>query len=487
MVSGDPPGPETRHRSAPVSRSSRRLPLGPLAVLLVAPLVRPLQATAQHGAPPPAAASPAPPLDAATRRDVVDSLAAEVERVYVDADTGRRIAGRLRERLAAGAYDRLAEPPLFANALGDDLRAVNGDLHLGVRYAPGFPAFPTGARLPTPRPTPPGSAPADEPRPTPAMVAELAAQNFGLERAARLEGNVGYLEVRAFYDLPEAFATAEAALGFLERTDAMIFDLRQMPGGSGDMSNWLLSHFTGPDTVPNLKIVNRSAGDSVVRWTLAQVTGTRRPDVPLFILTSRGTASAGEDFTFALHNLGRATIVGERTAGAGHNNAFIAIGHGFVASISYTRVMDPATGREWERVGIQPDVAVAPDSALDAAHALAIAAAAARASDPVKRRTLALTAETLAARTHPHRVPPGLLARYAGLYGERSLRVQDGRLVFQRNPYPPQPLLALNDSTFALAVLQRVTVQHARSGIPRLVLARGEGDTVRVERTGPVR
>jgi retinol-binding protein 3 len=464
-----------------MSRSARGR-LG-LAFLLFA-----TPAAAQHGGAPHSAPGGAPTLDAALRQDVVDSLAAQLERVYVDADTGRLIARRLRERLAAGAYERLADAGGFAAALADDLRAVNGDLHLGVQYAPGFPAFHPGpAGLPTPRATPPGSVAADEPTPTPAMLAEWRARNFGLERAARLEGNVGYLDVRGFFDGPEAFATADAALGFLERTDAMIFDLRKMPGGSGDMSNWLISHFTGPDTVPSLKIVNRSAGDSVVRWTLAKVTGARRPDIPLFILTSRGTASAGEDFTFVLHNLGRATVVGEPTAGAGHNNAFIDVGHGFVASISYTRVMDPKTGREWERVGIQPDVAVAPDSALDVAHALALQAVAARVSDPARKRELVVTAEVVAARAHPRRLPAALLARYAGTYGERTLTVRDGGLVFRRIPFPPRPLITLSDSTFALESLERVTVENARAGRPRLVLVRSEGDTVRAERTGPVR
>ena len=42
-------------------------------------------------------------LDATTRREVVDSLAARLVRMYVDADTGRMIADKLHARLAAGA------------------------------------------------------------------------------------------------------------------------------------------------------------------------------------------------------------------------------------------------------------------------------------------------------------------------------------------------------------------------------------------------
>ena len=458
------------------------MPIAPVCrALLCACLALPASAGAQTGARPPAAG-----LDAAVRRAVIDTMAAQFERFYVDADTGRLIARRLRERLAAGAYDRFGDTNRFAEALTSDLRTVNGDLHLGVQYAPGLPTDrPGSGGLTTPRPSQPGVPAPDEPQPTPAMLAEWRQANFGLERAARLEGNVGYLDVRGFFDVPEAFAATGAALAFLERTDAMIFDLREMPGGSGDMSNWLLSHFTGTDTVASLAITNRSAGDSVVRWTLAKVPGRKRPDVPLFILTGRGTASAGEDFAFVLHNLHRATLVGDRTAGAGHNNAFLDAGHGFVLSLSYTRVMDPRTGKEWERVGVQPDVRVAPDSALETAHVLALQAIAGRTSDLERRHALELTAEALQAQLHRHRVPARLLAHYAGTYGERTLTVRGDTLMFRRVPYPPHALIALDDSTVALAMVERITLEREGARPPRLRLVRENGDTVRAARTGP--
>src|SRR5512141_2948560 len=135
VVPGAPPGPAVpgapeRPVSRPVCAARPAHPACParlgLAFLLCAV---PAAAAAQHGGPPRPAAAPAPALDAALRRDVVDTLAAELERVYVDADTGRLIARRLRERLAAGAYERLTDAQGFADALREDLQAVNGDLH----------------------------------------------------------------------------------------------------------------------------------------------------------------------------------------------------------------------------------------------------------------------------------------------------------------------------------------------------------------------
>ncbi|MFL5540051.1 MAG: S41 family peptidase, partial [Longimicrobiaceae bacterium] len=65
--------------------------------------------------------------------------------------------------------------------------------------------------------------------------------------------------------------------------------------------------------------------------------------------------------------LGRATIVGETTAGAGRNNMLLPVGSGLVASVSISRVSDPRTGRQWEAVGVKPDLEVPSDQALDAA------------------------------------------------------------------------------------------------------------------------
>jgi hypothetical protein len=83
-------------------------------------------------------------------------------------------------------------------------------------------------------------------------------------------------------------------------------------------------------------------------------------------------------------------------------------------------------------------------------------------------------------------VPAKLLARYAGTYGERVVSVGEGGLTFRRIPYPPQPLVPLDDSTFALATVERLTLLGATAGRPRLRLVRSRGDTVQAERTGPV-
>lgn len=301
---------------------------------------------------------PSGPLTDQARRAVVDSAAGLLARFYVTRDTAEMIGTRLRERARSGAYagmDRAA----FAEALTADILAVHPDQHL--RVAAGPPAQGPQRRAPH---------------------ADSAAGRFRFITDARvLDGNVGYLKMSSFPGPREAMDEMAAALRTLERTDAMIIDVRESRGGSAQLANFLISHFTAPDVL-SLAVFDPATGDTTLRRTLPEVAGPRRLDVPLFVLIDKGSRSAAEDVPFVLRNLGRATLVGERTAGAGRNNRFFPLGEGMSISISVTRVWDPCTGAEWERTGIEPDIAVPPADALQAALRAA--------RDPARRPAAAL-------------------------------------------------------------------------------------------------
>ena len=296
------------------------------------------------GATPADAATAAAPIDASAQRAVVDSIARVLERVYPSADTGRAIGARIRERERSGAYASLATASAFARAVTDDMRALNGDRHLNL--------------------IPPGVGRARRGGPD-GEEAERA-RNYGIVESRVMEGGVGYLRLSGLSGSPNAPARLGQVLGELGDIRAMIIDLRGAPGGSAEMANAVISHFTAPD-LPSLRVVSRSEGTDEVRHTLATVDGPRRTGIPLYVLVDRGSASAAEDVPFVLQSLGRATIVGETTAGAGRNNLILPVGSGMMASVSITRVSDPRTGREWELVGVKPDIEVPSEQALDAA------------------------------------------------------------------------------------------------------------------------
>jgi hypothetical protein len=420
------------------------------------------------------AQAPAPTtIDAATRREVVDSLAARLTRMYVDADTGRMIADKLRARLAAGAYDSGSDPRRFSDLLTSDLQSVNGDKHLSASYTPG--AAGSGG----PRGVSPGGAPQND---------RARRDHWGLGRVDVLPGNVGYMKVTGFDGSPAAIAATAGALKYLEGTDAMIFDFRGMGGGSGQQSNYLISHFVSGDTVPSLLVVDRFRGTRTVRYTLASVPGLRRTDIPVWILIDRGTASAGEDFSFVLQQLGRAKTVGDRTAGAGHNNGIFPIAAGFSASISLTRVSDARTGKEWERVGVQPDIPVNPGDALTVAHLAALDSLQRSATDPAQRSAVATARVSVDAQAHPHTVAAKALASYTGTYeGGRVIALEGGTLLYRRDASrPPRALVAVNDSTFVLNNAIQVAFERDTSGTMRMVQRLADGSLFVIPRLGDV-
>ena len=398
-------------------------------------------------------------LDAATRRDVIDTITAQVERIYVDADTGRMIAGKVRERLRAGAYDSVADPSRLAQLLTADLRSVNHDLHLNVSYSTGNPGG--GGRAG-------GGA-----------LAFLGKSNhFALGRVDVLPGNIGYMEINGFSVDQAARDVIVGALKYLQTTDAMIIDLRRNRGGDANLVNFLISHFTGPDTLASLTVKTRAGNRSYTRYTMASVPGPRRPDVPLYVLTSRATGSAGEDCAFVLKNLKRATIIGDRTAGAGHNVSIIPSGHGFQTGISFSRVSDPRTGQEWEQVGVQPDVKVDVNTALDVGQSMALKALATKADD-AQRALIGLFLESVDARVRPHEVSAARLAAYAGEYeGNRRLSVHDGRLIYEA-PIGGlvETLVALSDSVFVASSQARLVFEHGAGGRTTLRVRGTDGAT----------
>jgi C-terminal processing protease CtpA/Prc len=89
------------------------------------------------------------------------------------------------------------------------------------------------------------------------------------------------------------------------------------------------------------------------------------------LLTSKKTGSAGEHLALSLKRTGRATLIGESTAGAGHYGNVMRMGPSYAAFVPVGRTFDPDTNEGWEGVGVKPNVEVPADKALDEALNLA--------------------------------------------------------------------------------------------------------------------
>lgn len=302
-------------------------------------------------------------LSAAQQQEVVTRLADLLENRYLDIDTGRRYAERLRAQLAGGAY-----AGLDAAALGErvtaDLQAISPDRHL--RLAP-------NADFAKPRARP------DAPQSTRQTGPD------GLEDA-KMIGDVAYLRFNMFPADPTSGETARAFLLSHADARAVIIDARPLRGGGDTVMDALLPLFyaqptrllrldmraSGPDDdgEASATMVRQPAPAGIVRLE-HQVTPfageTRLQRTPIYYLTSRKTASAGEHMALALKRSGRATLIGETTAGAGHFGWIETLPNGFAAFIPIGRTYDPDTGFDWEGKGVTPDVATPADAALDEA------------------------------------------------------------------------------------------------------------------------
>ena len=293
---------------------------------------------------------------------VVSRVADELERHYVDAETGRRLAAALRSRLGSGAYPASTAGEELARRVTADLRAASGDGHLGLEYSAA--------------PIPEEDRAAAEELDRRDRIRYYGPQlNFGFQRVELLPGNIGYLDLRVFAPLDWGGETATAAMTLLANSDALVIDLRQNGGGHGEMAQWIASYLLAAEPRPLSGEYSRASGATTQRWSLPYVPGKRYgAEKPVYVLTSRRTFSAAEALAYDLQALKRATVVGERTGGGAHPYENVKLDAHFVLWLPKARSVNPLTGGNWQGVGVRPDIEVTSDDAL----ATALAAARAR-------------------------------------------------------------------------------------------------------------
>jgi hypothetical protein len=305
-------------------------------------------------------------------QEVAVKLAGELEKSYVFEDKGHAMAAALRSKAESGAWNSL-EGDALARALTQECQAITHDKHLNV----GHESAGRGQGLHT-----------QNPRDAAAEKRDTLQRNNGFERAERLQGNVGYLEVRGFPQADLFTPTAAAAMAFLQNTDALVIDLRRNGGGEPEAVRYLCSWFFGAEPVHLNTLVNRERKTSDEYWTLRELPGPRYLDKPVFVLTGSHTFSAAEECAYNLQSLKRATIVGQTSGGGAHPVSRRDLGQGFSVMLPVARAENPVTKTNWEGVGVKPDVEVAEDAALEQAWALALDALAAREKDGERRKQL---------------------------------------------------------------------------------------------------
>ena len=319
----------------------------------------PLLAQAADRAPASPAGAPAMlPLEPGEGRDVAQKLADQLVGAFVFHDQAEAYAAMLRKNAAAGRYDSGTREAL-AKLLTDDLQAVHKDGHLHVEVADHQQR--DGANNGPPSGFPPL-----------------------IQSAKTIAPGIGYIRFTAFFGTDEEMAGVRKWLAENRNSKALIFDLRNHHGGGLDEQDAIFSYIFAAKTPlvkmamardiyeqhgsplqpgPTLAFV--ADGDKMVATHTAipgDDTALRRSKI--YLLVSNKTASAAEHFALALQSTGRATLIGEATAGANHFGGGQDINEHFAVWMPVGRTYDIKTGKDWEGAGIAPDIEADPKQAL---------------------------------------------------------------------------------------------------------------------------
>ncbi len=295
-------------------------------------------------------------IDAKTRIAVIEGAIKALNENYVFPETAKKMEQTVRERMKRKEYDKITSAENLASTLTSHFQEVSRDKHLRVRFS--FEPLPDFGK--------------QQQAPSPEQRAWASARNFGFEKVERLDGNIGYLELRGFMEAEMASETAAAAMSFLANTGALIIDLRRNGGGQPEMVALVSSYLFDKPTHLN-DIYSRFDNRTQEFWTREPVAGKRYGESkPVYVLTSNHTFSAAEEFSYNLKNLKRATIVGETTGGGAHPVRPHRINEHFAIGVPFARAINPITKTNWEGVGVKPDVEAPAAQALKTAHLLAL-------------------------------------------------------------------------------------------------------------------
>ena len=298
-------------------------------------------------------------------REIVTKAMELLRANYVFPDQAEQAATAVEAKLEAGEYDDLDEVTL-TERLTRDLQEITGDRHLRVVLGGGPGPGPHSQRVPEPK------EPEDHETRRLAMRRRGRLDNFGIRRAERLDGNVGYLDVRRVAMPANAGPAITAAMELVAGTYALLLDLRQNHGGSPEGVVFWCSYLLDERPTHLNDIFHADTGETRQFWALPYVPGTRYLDRPVYVLTSGHTFSGGEDFAYTLQALGRATVVGETTGGGAHPTRGFPISAAVHIGIPFARSVNPVTGTNWQGTGVVPDVAVPEAQARDTAYAKAL-------------------------------------------------------------------------------------------------------------------
>lgn len=176
-----------------------------------------------------------------------------------------------------------------------------------------------------------------------------------VSRKTLADGAVGYIGLAGFSDRASIDFAAAVAADVAAGQRALLIDLRGNPGGFITAARDIASQFLASGTV----FWEQDAAGDLTEVTAEPGGAATDPSIRVVVLVDGGTASASEIVSAALHDRGRAKLVGSRTFGKGTVQQWTQLeGDSGGFRLTIARWLTP--DRVWiNGTGITPDVVVA--------------------------------------------------------------------------------------------------------------------------------
>lgn len=379
------------------------------------------------------------PITAEMKKETVENLVKMLNENYVFQETAKKMGDYLNSQLINGEYYKITEAVEFGNRLTADLQSISKDKHLNVRFNPE-----TAKMMLEDKKTNKNTDEEDEKR----WNESLKKQNYGFKKVEVLPGNIGYIDMTNFAHPKYSKDAIAAAMSFVSNTDAIIFDMRNNGGGDPAGVQMLCSYLFDGEPVHLNDLYYRPKDKTDEYWTLKEVIGKKMPNTPVYILTSNFTFSGAEEFTYNLKNLKRATIVGETTGGGANPGGMMPINENYVVFLPTGTAINPITKTNWEGTGITPDVETAAPIALIRAQILALEDLAEKTNTEEAKYSYKWLAGSLWAQLNKVNLDETTMKSYAGVYGDRTVSFENGKLYYQRTGRPKIEMIPMTEDTF---------------------------------------
>ena len=170
-----------------------------------------------------------------------------------------------------------------------------------------------------------------------------------------IAGNVGYIVIDNF-----DAGCAETVMALVEQlreegAEALLFDVRNNPGGLKSELTKLLDYLLPEGTV--FHTLNYAGEEEIVTSDASFV------DMPMACLVNASSYSAAEYFACCIQEYGMGQVIGEKTCGKGYYQVGLQLSDGSCVNLSIGKYFTPS-GESLIDVGVTPDVELSLDSEL---------------------------------------------------------------------------------------------------------------------------